>query len=55
MKFMSTVLCCLCLNNKGLLPDIVKPVFQRAGSNNKVTRLNQGFILPRSTSKVFFQ
>ena len=39
--------------HRGLLPDIVKPMFQRAGSNNIVTRLNQGFILPRCTSKVF--
>jgi len=32
---------------------IVKPMFQRAGSNRIVTRLNQGFILPRCASKCF--
>jgi len=39
--------------HSGLLPDIVKPMFQRAGSNRIVTRLNQGFILPRCASKCF--
>jgi len=39
--------------HSGLLPNIMKPMFQRSEATNIVTRLNQGFILPKYRSKRF--